>query len=265
MSLQTKVIDKISKNHFNALLRLLNEKLPINNGRPQSLSSISTQLLFAKQPNNELDTDGYYKYLSPSSILNNPTLKFKRRMWAQGKLEMFKDIVAENEYLCDTKLKYIKRIKQAYHVCLEKQIMDQSSVIFCKEVRNLVYTNSIPEVNVKQEMVSGINGVIFEFTRENVLEYAKLSGNPHLIHRNLEYVKTEGYNDLVVPGPLLVQLAAQFAKNHTQKEIKVMKYKNKNILLANAPAYLCLGESSNSVVIRDHTTVYLEADIEPLK
>ncbi|CAI4512113.1 CFS_G0024200.mRNA.1.CDS.1 [Saccharomyces cerevisiae] len=57
----------------------------------------------------KLDRDGYFNYQNPASLLGNPDLRYRRRIWGQGELVQYLPVTLDQEYTCHESIKYVKK------------------------------------------------------------------------------------------------------------------------------------------------------------
>ncbi|KAL6949886.1 hypothetical protein ACO0QE_000551 [Hanseniaspora vineae] len=231
------------------------------------------------------DVDGYFSYLSPihalkEANLENPPL-FKRRMWTQGSLEFLSPLEELKHYDCYEKIKYVKTLGPKTFVNIERVICESSistgdghdmergnfsvlqnqnispSKINIKENRMLMYTNELfkafsnetESAAVIKTDWSSLNNGSFILTQEDIKLYSKLTSNPHKIHLDSNYCrKVEGFDDVIVQGPLSVQLLLSALYSFCRprkKQLNAFNYKNRAPILAGTKLKILIAEDCN--------------------
>ncbi|WP_171211160.1 acyl dehydratase [Ruegeria sp. HKCCA5426] len=176
------------------------------------------QLYFwTPQPPDGLGRDGHPKV--GSGLI--PDLGLPRRMWAGGRLEfhasLFAGRVAERRSIRESLLRKTGRTGPLAFVTLRHEIW-QDETHCLTEWQDLVYRNDpsgdeprpVPPVARTDETAR--REVTFDSTL--LFRYSALTFNGHRIHYDLDYARqVEGYDGLVVHGPLLAQLLMLFAED----------------------------------------------------
>lgn len=268
MSLQRTLIDYVNPVTVQRCQSLLSTILGDN--KTISSSTGYHLLFFHPVPTKKttLSNDGYYSYLTPSAILSQPA-PYMRRMWGQGSIE-FKKPLKNCWIRCQEDLKFIKELKKDYFVSLKRTITDQDGSIFATELRTLMYTNKAVSEDFKtqeEELEPFSNVSIIKVSDIDAMIYSSISSNPHRIHWDRDYCrKVEGYQDLIVQGPLIVQLAIAHVESVFNKSVTGIKYKNTSHLYVGNDVEICVREhkskGSARVLIRDTIEkgrVYFEA------
>ncbi|QLG71963.1 hypothetical protein HG535_0C03160 [Zygotorulaspora mrakii] len=208
---------------------------------PQSSQGLrlGDHLLYFNPIKNELDRDGYFSYQTPSVLLDNPLLTYRRRLWAQGEITMYCAMNFNKIYICKEKIKFVKRIQNDYYVCIHRSMSDGFDTPVAKELRTLVYTNDMANdsrTNSSNNMIH-MKGTLmgtFKFEEMDIINYGNLSLNSHRIHWDKSYCETkEGYKNIIVQGPLAVQVLMKFAHRYFDKPFSRVKYKNTNHIYSN--------------------------------
>lgn len=142
-----------------------------------------------------------------------PDLGLPRRMWAGGRLSFLRPLVLGQEAMCTTTCLSAQHktgrsgplglvtlgfeITQGGHTCL-------------REERDLIYREdadpTAPKSTPPQAPQQADSRTDLGFTTTQLFRYSALTFNGHRIHYDLDYAKNvEGYDGLVVHGPLLAQ------------------------------------------------------------
>lgn len=201
-----------------------------------------------------LSRDGYFAYLHPSEV-DKRLVKSKdiyRRLWAGGSMELYSPLHFDEDYSCVEIIKRTRRTSQGMFLTLERKLMDrthQSPLL--KETRMLAYTKSRPtilNINPLSKLEVGEKQLIdtFQFNEENILKYNILSSNPHRIHWDRGYcVDVEGYENIIVPGPYILQLTANIIESYMGCKLTNIKYRNINFIYPNTQLNLYYNSKSN--------------------
>jgi 3-methylfumaryl-CoA hydratase len=142
-----------------------------------------------------------------------PDLGLPRRMWAGGRLEFLRPIRAGLEATCTT-----TRLSASHKtgrsgalglVTLGFEI-HQDGALCLREERDLIYREeadpNAPKHTPPSAPETSETRAPLAFTTTQLFRYSALTFNGHRIHYDLDYAKgVEGYDGLVVHGPLLAQ------------------------------------------------------------
>ncbi|WP_171124398.1 MULTISPECIES: MaoC family dehydratase N-terminal domain-containing protein [unclassified Ruegeria] len=169
------------------------------------------------QPPDGLGRDGHPKV--GGGLI--PDLGLPRRMWAGGRLEyhapLFAGRVAERRSVRENLVSKTGRTGPLAFVTLRHEIW-QDETHCLTEWQDLVYRNDPsgneprPAPPVARTDETARREVTFDSTL--LLRYSALTFNGHRIHYDLDYARqVEGYDGLVVHGPLLAQLLMLFAED----------------------------------------------------
>lgn len=196
-----------------------------------------------------LDEDGHPKR---GSFL--PPIPLPRRMWAGGEVVTLAPLPIDKPIERVSTITDI-RFKEGRSGVLcfvsVEHALSHAGELAIRERQDIVY----------REMSSGIasveRGVPREGQREIILEtpppllmrYSALTFNAHRIHYDLPYAtEVEGYQGLVVHGPLQASLLFNLAATHAGRIPKRFSYRGQAPLIAGAPfraavSWEALGES----------------------
>ncbi|CCK68903.1 hydroxyacyl-thioester dehydratase HTD2 KNAG_0B04680 [Huiozyma naganishii CBS 8797] len=226
-----------------------------------NVSSNGTQLgehlLYFNPMWKPLSQDGYFQCITPSELLQDHTLRYKRRVWAGGTLQQNGPLRYMTQYNCEEVISSIKTLKSGTFVTMKRQIRDtQSSVTVIKELRTLLYTNKSPQVityPVGQEIFSPF--AKFTFHEMDVIQYSQLTLNPHRIHWDKLYCQNvEKYKDIVVQGPFILQIMLRSIKEHSflgAVDIATIKYRNVNFVYPETELQICVDSTKKTFYMRD--------------
>lgn len=203
---------------------------------------ITDQLLSFSPIQYPLSRDGYFAYLHPCEV-DKTLLKNKdsyRRLWAGGSMELYSPMQFDKDYSCVETIKRTRRTSTGVFLTLERNILDRLNQFpLLKETRLLAYTNSKPTISdvnplshlevEKSQLIDTI-----EFNEENIIKYSILSSNPHRVHWDKKYcVDMEGYKNMIVPGPYILQLTANIIESYIGCKLTNIKYRNINFIYPN--------------------------------
>ncbi len=142
-----------------------------------------------------------------------PDLGLPRRMWAGGRLEFLRPLVLGREAHCTTtRLSAQRKTGRSGAlglVTLGFEI-EQEGTLCIREERDLIYREEAdpeaPERTPPEAPEDAETRTPLAFTTTQLFRYSALTFNGHRIHYDLDYAKgVEGYDGLVVHGPLLAQ------------------------------------------------------------
>lgn len=203
--------------------------------------SLTDHLLSFSPLQYPLSQDGYFSYLDPCNVDDNltKTKPFTRRLWGGGSTELYGPLQFDKVYTCLERIKKVRETSHGVYITLSRTILDESVTNvtpLSKEVRTLVYTNSMPVrsynsilPNLNLQEVQLVKRI--KFTVDDIVKYNILSLNPHKIHWDKIYsVGTEGYKNIIVPGPYILQLVTNLIERHSNRTIRYIKYRNINYI-----------------------------------
>ncbi|AAS50328.1 AAL038Wp [Eremothecium gossypii ATCC 10895] len=222
-------------------------------------------LLFFNPRDVAASADGYHEYVTPGAI-TGAVRTFRRRMWAQGTVEWLRPLSHGVEYECTERVRFVREVGGTHYVGLQRDIADGAGTAL-RELRTLAYATGAPD-GPRREAVAvpaTCTGCVLE--HEVVAAYSRLTLNPHRIHLDRKYCASEGYADLVVQGPLSLQLALKTVEQQGFAGLHGVRYKNTNIMYAGTAIEVCIGVPSGGKLalwIRDaveHDVNYLVAEV----
>ena len=182
----------------------------------QQLPSFWHQIYFwDAQPPENLGADCHPK--TGTGLI--PDLGLPQRMWAGGRVQFHSPLTIGN---LTEKVSVVERVDEKIgrtgrlgFVTLRHEYR-QSGVMLISEHQQLVYKNHSrdrstidqPPARVDEDVVQTHN-----FTSTQLFRYSALTFNGHRIHYDVDYARdAEGYDGLVVHGPLLAQLLIRLAE-----------------------------------------------------
>lgn len=210
--------DSLDPSRANALNAVLGRERQILAGDP--LLPFYHQVYFwDAQPANKLGRDGHPQV--GQGVI--PDVGLPRRMWAGGHLTFIKPLVAgvpaEKRSTCLDVVHKTGRTGPLAFVTLQHDIW-QDGAQCLREQQDLVYradatpTDKKPGPQMVAETPDDQRTVTFDSTM--LFRYSALTFNGHRIHYDLAYAQdVEGYDNLVVHGPLLAQMLMLFALDST--------------------------------------------------
>ncbi|MBO9413063.1 MULTISPECIES: acyl dehydratase [unclassified Ruegeria] len=152
-----------------------------------------------------------------------PDMGLPRRMWAGGRLEFHTPLTAgaqaEKRTVCESSEVKAGRSGPLGFVTLRHEF-HQNGALCLTEWQDLVYRED-PSANVARPVaprarVDETHRREVDFDSTVLFRYSALTFNGHRIHYDLDYAReVEGYDGLVVHGPLLAQLLMLFAQDQT--------------------------------------------------
>lgn len=231
--------DVVDPARANALLAALGKPERLSSGDP--LPPFFHHIYFwDAQPPEALGRDGH-----PATGGFIPNVGLPRRMWASGKLTFHRPLLA------GVRAEKISTIESVTHkdgrsgplafVRIRHDIK-QRHTLALSEWQDLVYREDTPRAEVKPPQTpdgeTRLRHVDFDSTL--LFRYSALTFNGHRIHYDEAYARNvEGYDDLVVHGPLIAQLLMLFAVEHNGPLTK-FSYRATAPLMHTERATLCL-------------------------
>lgn len=240
--------------HLEKFGSLIRGRIPVKSG--SSTLAIGDHLLFFNDLGRTIGKDGYFDHQSPKMLLKDSKYEYSRRVWAKGQIELFKPLSFGQEYECQEKVKYLRRIRGDHYVCLERLILGRNGESMLRELRTLAYTNSMPKAAkaVENRDQDGVSMGTFTFKDLDIVIYSQLSSNPHRIHWDRGYGQTvEGYRDIVVQGPFALQVLLKYAESAFHRPITKVEYRNYNFIYPDTEieVRLCQRPGLNQVLMSD--------------
>jgi len=186
-----------------------------------ALPAFFHQLYFWEpQPPEALGRDGHPKL---GGLI--PDMGLPRRMWAGGRLEFHAPLrvshEAEKRSVCEKATRKEGRTGPLAFVTLRHEIWQEGQLcitdwqdVVYREDPDLTAPKPIPPVAATDETLCETAS----FDPTLLFRYSALTFNGHRIHYDREYARdVEGYQGLVVHGPLLAQLLMQMAERRIGK------------------------------------------------
>ncbi|GGJ80801.1 FAS1-like dehydratase domain-containing protein [Pseudomonas matsuisoli] len=226
--------DELSRNLLKRIAATFGEDTP-SHGEP--LPPL-WQWCFFQEPVAEqgLGTDGH-----PARGGFLPPADNRNRMWAGGRVEFLKPLIAGAEAQCTSTILNVEekhgRTGALLFVTVRHEYA-QSGQVCVREEQDIVYreptppklsgTDPLPEAQWREAI---------EPTPTLLFRYSAVTFNGHRIHYDYPYVTdTEGYPGLVVHGPMIATLNLRaFCRAHPQARVKRFSYRGVRPLIAPKP------------------------------
>ena len=175
-----------------------------------------------------------------------PDMGLPRRMWAGGRLKfdtpILIDIPAARTSWCENAQHKEGRTGPLAFVTLRHEVW-QNEVLCLTEWQDLVYRED-PDLSAPRPAALAADKdeeeqIEISFDTTMLFRYSALTFNGHRIHYDLDYAKdVEGYDGLVVHGPLLAQHLMLMAQS-SLGELKEFSFRATSPLMHYETASLC--------------------------
>lgn len=231
---------------------------------------VGEHLLYFNPVTTNLGTDGYFDDQSPRAISGDPGLKYLRRVWAQGTIDVARPLLLSQSYTCRESLQYIKKIGGDHYVGTERLVLGEDSNTLLRETRTLAYTNALAkDYTLRQiDWRNSISLGSFTFNELDIVMYGQLSLNPHRIHWDHNYAReVEGYKTIIVQGPFALQILLAFAQGYVKRPITHVKYRNYNYIYSGTEVEILLCRLNDKIEVwlrdpKNEKIVFLKADLK---
>lgn len=248
--------DTVSLGQLAHLWVLLREIVPA-----KTSTMYGTSLIFNNQTNANMGLDGYDNYQAPQDAGNQ---LFERRMWVSGSLK-FHEVPMMGQHLrCMEHVLLVRKVGDSVFVTIQRRTREldltkeenegevKRSVV--DEVRSLVYKQKAEKEAekrdfIKDDSISSNSNETPDTTHKHhflispgqVARFSALSYNLHKIHHDREYCLSEGLEDVVVLGPMLVNVMLHyFASVHPKVNLDSFKYRMSDPCYVNRPLTMTL-------------------------
>jgi len=226
-----------------ALAATLCDMTPIEVGDP--LPPFAHHIYFwDAQPPNALGRDGH-----PAKGSFIPDLGLPRRMWAAGKLVWHRPLLAgiraEKTSVIESITRKSGRSGPLAFVRVRHDIK-QRMTLALTEYQDLVYREDQPQAQPAPPMAptGEDHAETVHFDSTLLFRYSALTFNGHRIHYDESYTRdVEGYNGLVVHGPLLAHLLMGLAQRQLGT-LTSFAYRATSPLMHHETATLCWKDNS---------------------
>lgn len=223
--------DHLSRNLLVRIAATLGEQTPADG---EALPPLWHWCFFqAPLTENGLGSDGHSAL---GSFL--PPAKNRNRMWASGRIEFFEPLTAGS---AATRISTIKNIEEKrggtgslLFVTVEHDYL-QDGRLTVREQQDLVYREpGPPKTHSSDPLMEGHWRESVTPTPTLLFRYSAVTFNGHRIHYDTPYaIETEGYEGLVVHGPLIATLGlAAFRRAHPDARIRRFAYRGIRPLVA---------------------------------
>jgi len=173
-----------------------------------------------------------------------PDLGLPRRMWAAGKLTFHRPLLAGTRAECVSQIQGVTRKSGKSgplgFVSIRHDIK-QRQALAVTEVQDIVYReqNAADTSEPQQAPTNETSAQDLTFDTTMLFRYSALTFNGHRIHYDEAYAReVEGYDGLVVHGPLLAQFLILFAQHHLGT-LNEFQYRATAPLMHHETATLC--------------------------
>lgn len=169
-------------------------------------------------PSSQLDIDGYESEFTPPG--------FVQRMFAGGEVLYKKPLKLKENYTRITQAPSVTvkngKSGQLCFVQVKHEIQNESQEVCVTDIQNFVYRNSklnLPPIldNPRKEFQGFVQRKETKLDEVLLFRFSSLTWNSHKIHYDKEYAKEEGYDHVLVHGPLsstlLLDLIHSLGKN----------------------------------------------------
>lgn len=266
--------DTVSLGQLKHLRTLLNEIIP-----SKTWTLYGTSLLFSNQTNASLGLDGYDNYQAPQE---NGRQLFDRRMWVSGRLKFRKTPRIGENLRCIERVQLVRRVGDSVFVAVLRETrkldfdsdVEGASVkvghentgdVLVSELRSLVYkwradvpekTNS--EATEATESSSTVASKEFDpeasteltISASQVSRFSALQYNLHKIHYSRDYSLSEGLSDVIVLGPMLVNIMLHyFALVYPKAAIDLFAYRMSEPCYVDRPLRITMENGEKNVEI----------------
>ncbi|MEP5728888.1 MAG: MaoC family dehydratase N-terminal domain-containing protein [Sulfitobacter sp.] len=176
-----------------------------------------------------------------------PDMGLPRRMWAGGRLRLHTPlragVPATRHSVCESAQRKQGRSGALAFVTLRHEVV-QDGVLCLEEWQDLVYredpTSVLTALPSPQAPENEEHRDERRFSSTLLFRYSALTFNGHRIHYDLDYARDiEGYDGLVVHGPLLAQHLMLFAQSHLGP-LTTFSFRATAPLMHHETATLCL-------------------------
>lgn len=239
--------DTVSLGQLKHLRTLLNEIIP-----SKTWTLYGTSLLFNNQTNASLGLDGYDNYQAPQE---NGKQLFDRRMWVSGSLKFRKTPRIGESLRCIERIQLVRRVGDSVFVAVLRETRkldfdseveggsvkvgnENTGDVLVSELRSLVYKwradasentetkTTESSSTVTQNETNPDTTLEFTISASQVSRFSALQYNIHKIHYNCDYCLSEGLSDVIVLGPMLVNIMLHyFALRYPKAAIELFSYR----------------------------------------
>ena len=220
-------VDQLTEVNINRLYYTLN--LP---GKPPTFGEpvFPLALLILGEPSvrpENLGEDGH-----PARGGFMPPVPLKRRMFAGGDYEFFQTLNVGDKVHVSWMISAITHNTGSSGELVFVDILREFKVntqLRATEKRHIVYTDSKPKTGQTDEAeMPGEWTEKFNTSAVQLFRYSALTFNGHRIHYDRKYAtEVEGYQGLVVHGPLLATILSLFAERNSGRQLRKYSFRGK--------------------------------------
>ncbi|AWX15654.1 transposase [Mergibacter septicus] len=159
-----------------------------------------------------------------------PAMEGLIRMWAGGEFEFIQPLKIGEIAQCQTTIKSIKEKQgttgRLVFVCLQHDY-SQNGILCVRELQEVVYREPSPAKSESKAPPTAEWSSTLLPTPTLLFRYSALTFNGHRIHYDYPYTHdTEGYQNLVVHGPMIATLALHTAQlQFPHRSVKTFRYR----------------------------------------
>ncbi|DAA75448.1 TPA_exp: Uncharacterized protein A8136_1845 [Trichophyton benhamiae CBS 112371] len=198
-------------------------------------------------PSSELLPDG-------CDELHSPGQPYNRRMWAGGSVRFFGDggpLLTGQRAVCVEGIREVnikgKEGDEKIFVGIERRVATVDEHESDDAVRSRVWTQSEEEQGAIPATAEFSQTIIP--SKSLLFRYSALTFNAHAIHLDRDYARNvEGYNDLLVHGPLTLTIMLSTFQKHAAtlgQAVSSIEYRNLAPLLVEHEMKVCAARKSN--------------------
>ncbi|PSK38732.1 hypothetical protein C7M61_002671 [Candidozyma pseudohaemuli] len=266
--------DTVSLGQLKHLRTLLNEIIP-----SKTWTLYGTSLLFNNQTNASLGLDGYDNYQAPQE---NGKQLFDRRMWVSGSLKFWNTPRIGESLRCVERVQLVRRVGDSVFVAVLRETRkldfdseveggsvkvgnERTGDVIVSELRSLVYKwradvsekpNSETSENIETSSPVASKepdpdaSTELTISASQVSRFSALQYNLHKIHYNRDYCLSEGLSDVIVLGPMLVNIMLHYlALRYPKAVIELFSYRMSEPCYVDRPLRISMENGEKSVEI----------------
>jgi 3-methylfumaryl-CoA hydratase len=199
----------------------------------------------------ELGRDGH-----PARGWFLPPVPLANRMWAGGRVSFFAPLplgaTIEKRSTVSAVERKAGRSSDLVFVTVLHELFHAGALVLSEE-HDIVYRNPSEGRSVRAHEARPVAQFTKPFTPDSTMlfRYSALTFNGHRIHYDVDYCRNvEGYDNLVIHGPLSATLLAGFAEEATGGELRSFSYRGLR------PALLGAALTLNAAIQDDHVAVW---------
>lgn len=182
-------------------------------------------------PASKLGTDGH-----PALGVTMPPLPLPRRMWAGGRLEFLEPLRLGSHAKRESRISAIVpkegRSGKLVFVTVESEV-SADGVVGVRERQDIVYRELVSSGSAEPPTApdNAAYSDLWSVNSTTLFRYSAMTFNGHRIHYDVDYARdVEGYDNLVIHGPLIATLLLDGAARHGH-DVQSFAYRAKSPLL----------------------------------